>query len=756
MRRRPRAPRPHLFSAIPAIPGVGPKRAAALAAAGYTRVLDLLRFLPRRYEDRTALRPLAALRPDRDGQGVFRARLTALKLQRPRGGLVIVWALFRDASGEARARWFNQPYLARSLVVGREYFLFGPGTEIKDIPVLDNPEWDPVDPPDQATPADPTDSAAPAEPALQATPPDPSASPAAATLAEPAAPSRSSPVAGALTPIYPSSAALAKARLSPRTVRRLIAHLLITLDWEASFPTLAPDSPFPRLRQAILDAHWPRDLAAAARARETFSFFDQVLFQIGVLRRRERLTGTLSLPRESGETPPSESPFPLPFALTADQKRALGVILADLATPDGRPMNRLLQGDVGSGKTVVAFLAMRLFASQIRPGAQTAFMAPTEILATQQHAAFLRFFPEEAPQTGLLTGSRRPQERQELLAALRAGRLRHLFGTHALFQDEVAFAALGFVVIDEQQRFGVDHRRALVAKGSREGSPCPERASEGTTPPHGPHLLALSATPIPRSLALTIFGDMDVTALRDAPPGRVPVQTQILPGWQAALPALHAHLAAGGQAFFICPVIEPSTRSDRRSVAEALLKLGKALPDVPLAAVSGQRPPAENLATLRRFRAGEIRLLIATTMVEVGIDHPDATLMIIEDAHRFGLSQLHQLRGRVGRGHRPGTCLLISPQTESERLAILTRTTDGFVIAQEDLRLRGPGDLVGRHQSGLSHPAFAHALAPELIERARRRAFDLLTREPPPIRDWFLARTAESFGPAFDTFMDGG
>ncbi|NLI77630.1 MAG: DEAD/DEAH box helicase [Candidatus Riflebacteria bacterium] len=803
---------PTLFSPLAGIPGIGPKRAAAFAAAGCGRVLDLLRLLPRRHEDRTALRPLAAARPGRDPQGVFRATLETVKMARPGGGMVIVWALFRDAGGQGRARWFNQPFLSRALVPGKEYFLFGPVAEVKGTVVLDNPEWEPVE---------------------DAVPP---------------------PVPGALTPVYPARRALSDARISPRLVRRLIARLLAGLDWAASFPDTDPKGPFPRLRQAILDAHWPRDPAAGAQARLTFAFFDQVLFQMGVFERRRALTGEVSVPEERS-APPAAPPFPVPFPLTGDQQAALGAVLHDLAAPGGRPMNRLLQGDVGSGKTMVAFQAMRWCAEggfqagggtpapdvqPVVPGGtpsdigaagparpQCAFMAPTEILAGQQHQAFLRFFPETAPHTGLLTGSLRASARQDLLAALARGEIRYLFGTHALFQDDVRFADLRFAVIDEQQRFGVDHRRALVRKGQTDarpalptashpvadagprhptlppdsprptvgapgaerptvepdnpftppggaqptGGPGAEGPNTGLPPPTGgPHLLLLSATPIPRTLALTMFGDMDVSVLRDRPPGRRPVETLILPGWQAALPALHDHLDRGGQAFFICPIIEKSGRSDRASLGEARVKLAKALPGVTLEAISGQQDTADNLEAMRRFRGGQTRLLVATSMVEVGIDHPGATLMVIEDAHRFGLSQLHQLRGRIGRGGQGPAgpadlsaaslphpqCLLVSPQAESERLDILVRTDDGFVIAQADLRLRGPGDLVGMRQSGLSHPAFSHDLPPEMLEKARRRAFELLTREPAPVRDWFRERMAESFGPALATFMDGG
>jgi len=253
---------------------------------------------------------------------------------------------------------------------------------------------------------------------------------------------------------------------------------------------------------------------------------------------------------------------------------------------------------------------------------------------------------------------------------------------------------------------------------------------------------------------------MDVSLIRELPPGRQPVETILMANWQASLPYINEHLKRGEQAYFICPIITSTGKSDRASLADACYKLSKALPNIPIESISGNQPYQENLATMEKFRDGAFPLLIATSMVEVGIDNPNATLMVIEDADRFGLSQLHQLRGRIGRGSRHSRCLLVSRKAEdgssTDRLTIMARTNDGFEISQEDLRLRGPGDIVGNRQSGLCHPAFSRPLSQDLIEKSRRRAFELLTKEPTPVRDWFLARMAESFGSALETFMDGG
>jgi ATP-dependent DNA helicase RecG len=658
-------------------------------------VLDLLRLFPKRHENRLAVQKCAAVRREAVWQGVFRGALKTLKVARLGGRKCIIWATFADDSGSLRARWYNQPWLQQSLVEGQEYFLFGLAGLLKDEVILENPEIETV--------------------VSDFTPPQPNA----------------------LTPVYGVGKALREANVSPRLLRKLIVQALADIDWKQSFPTLDPDQPFAKLKRALYDLHWPVNPADGQRARETMAFFDHVLFQLGVLRRREALTGVLTLPETAVAS--TEVLPPSPFPLTTDQKTVCREILADLRGE--RPMNRLLQGDVGSGKTIAAFLAMTEFCVHQVPGAQSVFMAPTDVLAQQQYRSFGRFFPHLASRAILLTGSTKGAERNKALALLASGEAVFVFGTHSLFQESVTFSRLGFCVVDEQHKFGVEQRRALVRKGS------------GKTP----HLLMISATPIPRSLSLTIFGDMDVSIVKTMPPGRLPIQTHLAQTWEKVIEPLAAAFSQHRQAYYICPLVDASTKTAWASVTSAMERIVQRLPEARVERLTGRDTPERTAEIMAAFGAGAIDLLVATTVVEVGIDNPNAVVLVVENADRFGLSQLHQLRGRIGRGSAASHCYLISDQaSECERLRILLEHLDGFAIAQEDLRLRGPGDLVGTRQSGLLHPAFANLARLDLVEKARKRAGELLTENPGAHGAWFLERMRESFGQSFETFMEGG
>lgn len=402
-------------------------------------------------------------------------------------------------------------------------------------------------------------------------------------------------------------------------------------------------------------------------------------------------------------------------------------------------MNRLVQGDVGSGKTLVAFLAMLKFIFVLRPGAQCAFMAPTEILANQHLIAFKKFFPQFASKAVILTGSLKTKERRLINDLIETGAALVVFGTHALFQEQLKFNELGLCIIDEQQRFGVNHRRMLFNKGS------------------DPHQLLLSATPIPRTLSLTIFGDMDTSIIDEMPPGRQPVKTYTAKSFDEVAPKVGEVLENGGQVYVVCPLIEASDERDWTSVEESAQRIAGHFPDKNIACLTGQQSWEEKDLIMHSFKSGEIDIVIATTVVEVGVDNPNATLIVIENADCFGLSQLHQLRGRVGRGSKQSECILISRQkSESERLKILVSTNDGFELSTEDLKMRGPGDLIGTRQSGLSHPCFSHKIPLKLIENARKRAFEILTKESGTIKNWFCAQMIKSFGGSYTTFMEGG
>ncbi|MBI3037507.1 ATP-dependent DNA helicase RecG [bacterium] len=454
--------------------------------------------------------------------------------------------------------------------------------------------------------------------------------------------------------------------------------------------------------------------------------------------RRESITGNFrsQYSLDVGEFEPG---FSLPFVLTGEQKRTLGEILFDLSQPF--PMNRLLQGEVGSGKTLVAFLAMRHLSEGIYRGSQCAFLAPTEILARQHAQNFSRYFPEVASRVGLLTGSLSKSAKNEVLEKIRLARFSYIFGTHALFQEKVMIPGLNFCIIDEQHRFGVSQRRSLIEKGK-------ERF---------PHLLLMTATPIPRSLSLTIFGDMDVSTIKELPPGRKPIKTKLAKSREEALQEMKRHLANGGQTYFICPLIENSEKNQWVSVEEALSRLTKAFPEYKVAAITGKQSSDEKNLAIDLFHSGKIQILVATTVLEVGIDNPNATVMVIENAERFGLSQLHQLRGRIGRGTVSSICILVSPSGEDcERLSVFSEINDGFLLSAEDLRFRGAGDILGTKQSGFSRQIFSQLGRLDIIEKARERALSILTNELPETREWFLDRMRESFGGDFDDFLKGG
>jgi ATP-dependent DNA helicase RecG len=679
------------------VKGIGPKKAEALRRCGVEQIIDLLRIYPVRYQDRRMAKPVSQL--IEGSESLVCLRLDSLKSYHARRGLTVINADFSDATGKISTKWFNRVYLTRQLIIGKHYWLFGQVARIKNQLTLSSPEIEPVDDSNAASDKD-----------------------------------------NRLTPVYSSNARLSEASISPLSLRRLIAGILTRVDWDASLPADIRKSSFNAICEALEQIHRPTSPESAGKARHTMAFFDQVLFQMGVLKRREALTGILSLP-DANQAAAVDSDYPLPFTLTTAQKQCLGEIIYDMQahTKGKPPMNRLVQGDVGSGKTLVAFLAMLHYANKIHAAGQCAFMAPTEILARQHLYSFNCFFPQFAERACIMTGSQKNAERKKLNLAICNGEVNFIFGTHALFQENIAFADLGLCVIDEQQRFGVNHRRQFVRKGSN------------------PHQLLLSATPIPRTLSLTIFGDMDTSTISELPPGRQPVKTLLATSFAQTLPHIEQALQSGQQVYLVCPLIELSDKKDWTSVEEAADRMTDLLPDVRIACLTGQQSWDEKEQIMQEFKQGSIAVVIATTVVEVGVDNPNATLMIIENADCFGLSQLHQLRGRVGRGMHASTCILVSHVAEeSERLKVLASTNDGFELSLEDLRLRGPGDLVGTRQSGLSHPCFSHRIGQKLIENARRRAFEILTGESGEVKSWFMAQMEKSFGDSYKTFMEGG
>jgi ATP-dependent DNA helicase RecG len=424
----------------------------------------------------------------------------------------------------------------------------------------------------------------------------------------------------------------------------------------------------------------------------------------------------------------------LPFQLTGAQWRAFMQIAEDLEKP--HPMHRLVQGDVGSGKTLVAFMAAALAAQN---GLQTALMAPTEILAEQHWRNACRLLEPVGIGVGLLTGSAKAAEREQALELLRRGSLQLLVGTHALIEDDVEFASLGLCVVDEQHRFGVHQRGRLKDKG------------------RSPHFLVMTATPIPRTLAMTVYGDLDVSAIDEMPPGRSPVQTRV--AFDGARPKMMAflreQLQKGRQAYIVYPLVEESEKIDLKDASSAAADIQAELPDFLVGLLHGKMRPAEKDQVMSRFRAGEIRALVSTTVIEVGVDVPNATLMVIEHAERFGLSQLHQLRGRVGRGSQKSFCvLMLGRATSAEaraRAQIMEKTTDGFKIAEADLEIRGPGEFLGTRQSGLPGFKLANLVRDVLIlQDARDAAFRALEGDPllqRPEHAWLRFELLQTRGP---------
>jgi ATP-dependent DNA helicase RecG len=683
------------------LPGVSPRTARDLRDAGVVTALDLLLHLPFRYEDRTNVAAIAALAAGGPPATVAGTVLSARLIRTRRPGFTIFEALLDDGSGSIRLVFFNQPYLSRVLTEGRRVWVFGTpeaATRGRRGLVMENPQYEP----DEGA-GDPLS-------------------------------------VGRVVPIYRKLPGL-----PPRTRRRLAARLLDELGDRLPdrFPAeLVRRRSLPPLAAALREAHFPGSAGGSAEpgpwvdrtsphlARLVLEEFLEL--QVALVRRRAE-RATVAGPRlAADEAIRARLRAVLPFPLTGAQRRAIREIGEDFRS--GRPMRRLLQGDVGSGKTIVAVLSAVLAAEC---GFQAAFMAPTEILA-EQHArqiferlAATRFVP------ALLTGRVRGRHRTTLLDQLAGGRIDLLVGTHALLEAPVAFHRLGLIVIDEQHRFGVAQRAALAEKAPGPGGPVP-------------HLLVMSATPIPRSLALTLYGDLDVSTLDEKPPGRTPVETRVVPETErpGVFAEIEREIAGGGQAYVVVPLIEESDSIEAAAVEKHVEAVRKALPLRRVGVVHGRMAPDEREKTMAAFAAGRIDVLAATTVIEVGVDVPNASFMAVENAERFGLAQLHQLRGRVGRGPRPSRCVLLfgrgaSPESRA-RLAVLARTDDGFVVAEEDLARRGPGDFLGTRQSGL--PLFRVAdLVRDgtLLAAAREEAARLAASgEDGPFREPLFLRTA--------------
>ena len=652
------------------VKGVGPQRAGQLERKGLRTVEDALFFVPLRHEDRTQLTPLRALVPGQPAtcSGV----IVGVSPPPPGRSRVPFTVMLRDASGYATASWFGWRYLARVLKRGQRLVLHGRVGRYKGAMVIQQPDYEIVENGEDER--------------LHT---------------------------GRLVPVYSLTEGLPQ-----RALRSLMWRLVDRFGPEVR--EVLPEGVRGRrglvgLAQAVRDTHFPETDGALAAARRRLAFDEGLLLQLGLAILRSRIARERGVAMNPRGDLVARLRATLPWKLTAAQERVWEELRRDMATP--YPMHRLLQGDVGSGKTVVAALGVL---TAIEAGYQAAVMAPTEILAEQHFMTFRHLLEPLGVPIALLTSSLKPRERAARRAALAAGDTACVVGTHALVQEGVEFRRLGLVVVDEQHRFGVEQRARLRSKGEH------------------PDLLVMTATPIPRTLALTIYGDLDVSVLDELPPGRRPIVTVArAEGKRREIyKFLKEQVAAGRQIYVVYPLVEESEALDLRAATDMARHLAEEIfPDLTVGLLHGRLGFEDKDAIMRRFKAGDIHVLVATTVIEVGIDVPNASVMLVEHAERFGLSQLHQLRGRVGRGEWKSYCILLTSGRlggeAQQRIDAMTATNDGFRIAEVDLELRGPGEFFGTRQSGLPEFRAAELLRDtSLLEEARREASGIVSRDP--------------------------
>jgi len=668
--------------------GVGEKKLASLREVGIESVLDLLTSYPRRWVDRTNECRVSDLRPGVESLVLVTVRSATKRIGRNRRA--IVEALVGDGSGRVHVVFFNQPWRERQLQEGLQVALFGKPDVYRGGLQMTNPIVDLI--------GDRT---------------------------------------GRIVPIYPQSE---KAALNTWEIAGWVEDALKRCEVRG---VADPVSPATLRRLGLIDRHaalknihLPETMADKSEARRRLAFDELLRVQtVLVMRKRALERESRGIRHDVGGELTARLRAAVPYELTGAQRRVIAEIEADLAGP--HPMHRLLQGDVGSGKTVVALMAMAI---AVEGGAQAALMAPTEVLA-EQHAASVRrmledvtvpdprnLFGDRPLRVSLLTNRVTGGERRDVLTGLADGTIDIVIGTHALIQEGVEFHSLGMVVVDEQHRFGVEQRAALRAKGDGD---------------FVPDVLVMTATPIPRTAAMTVYGDLDVSVLDEMPPGRIPIKTHSAEGplmEQAAWATVRDEVKAGRQAYVVCPLIEESEKLEVASAQETYDRLlHDELKGLRLALLHGRMSSAEKEATMDRFRHNDIDVLVATTVIEVGVDVPNATVMVVLDADRFGIAQLHQLRGRVGRGEHPSQCWLLTQQTTvagqpasgNPRIAALVGSTDGFELAEVDLELRGEGTLMNTAQKGRSDLRLASLRRDrELVVQAREAAFEIVDGDP--------------------------
>jgi ATP-dependent DNA helicase RecG len=686
----------NLSTPIEKIPRVGPQSQRRLKKLGVKTVKDLLFHFPHRYEDFSNLIPLAVA-DEKVGETIcVQGKIVKIKNVRIfRRRMVITESLLQDETGTLKITWFNQPYLINTFKPGDFLFLAGKMASKNGKKYLSAPSYEKI--PAQFANGEKYDSTH----------------------------------VGRLIPVYPETEGM-----SSRWLRFIIKPILSEL--KNTVPEALPESirkenNLLEMKKAIWQIHFPDSLKEAVSARKRFVFEELFYLSLMILREKIALSKekTVSIPINLDLIRKFVSL--LPFRLTPDQKKSAWQILKDMEKPT--PMNRLLNGDVGSGKTVVAVMVAL---NTVKAGFQVALMAPTEILAKQHHKTLIAALKKFNLKIGLITGKEnfvdgKKLKRNELLKKTKEGKINILIGTHALVQKTVEFKELALVIIDEQHRFGIEQRMNLAKKQN-----------------FLPHLLSMSATPIPRTLALTIYGDLDLSLIKEMPKGRKKIITKIIPPSKRneAYAFIRKEVKSGRQIFVICPRIESSSAKpaegqtifsnernnswqEVKAVKEEYEKLSKEVfPDLKIGILHGRMKTEEKEKQLKSFRNGKTDILVSTSVIEVGIDFPNATIMMIEGADKFGLAQLHQFRGRVGRGKYQSYCFLFSEFSSNPRLRAMTISQDGFELAEKDLKLRGPGDLTGQRQWGIPDLVMASLKDIELVEKTRQAAKTILQQDP--------------------------
>lgn len=625
-----------LLQNVQFLKGVGPRRGDCLGRLGIVDVFDLFWHIPRAYFDQSQVKAISMLKPAEKASIV--GRVVAVDTRRTRRQLVFR-VLLQDESATLPAVWFNQAFLSKLIKPGHSLFLSGRLASYGGQPVFNVSEYEVLEEENQSL---------------------------------------------RILPVYPLASGLTQ-----KAMRALVNQVL--QERLVYYPEVFDSSVRERyqlcdINYAFYNIHFPSSLEAYQKARSRLALEELYLYHYELWQRRKagRVNGVSHRSRSGLVAKIVDG---LPFDLTKAQQRVLRLILRDMES--SHPMNRLLQGDVGSGKTIVALLAM---AQAVDSGCQAAMMVPTDILARQHYQALRQFLTPYGVTAACLRGATGAMERQQIVQGLVDGSLDVLVGTHALLQEDIGFKELGLVVIDEQHRFGVKQRARLGVKGSN------------------PDLLIMTATPIPRTLALTLYGDLDLAVIDELPPGRKPIKTRVVA--ENKREQVYSWLRdkllnqAGTQAYIICPLVEESEDQDLKAAQTLFKELRQGiLQDLPVGMVHGRLRSAQKDQIMEDFKTGDIKVLVSTTVVEVGVDVPAATIMVVEHAERFGLSQLHQLRGRVGRGSRQSFCLLLSnPRTEDawRRLQAMERSNDGFYLAKEDMAIRGPGEILGFKQHGIN------------------------------------------------------